>query len=321
MLDKIQLYQNEFLLRFNHVSENEKVPAIEAFVETLTPLITAAEKRHSREAIIESLSMIRNEIRLGPLVQQSQDWIKGYQGDFETIRYVLQNDNQAPPGTLAYFIEEMLLKDAVCQQHRNKLKQQELLIKETIAINNEAGIISIGCGISEDVVNCLDEFFTSNAKITLLDVDQDALDYSSLRLADIAHQVKYIQGNIYKNIIRLEEQYDLVLLGGVCDYLNDNFLSAILKKLQRCLKPGGRIFFTNIKTGSPFRIYLEFLSNWILIERSEDDLRTILDTIMLQNMYYLLETDTSGITYMVTINNTPDMISTGKALYNSITTS
>lgn len=102
MLDKIQFYQNEFLLRFNHLSENKKVPAIEAFVETLTPLITAAEKRHSREAIIQSLSMIRNEIRLGPLVQQSQDWIKGYQGDFETIRYVLQNDNQAPPGTLAY---------------------------------------------------------------------------------------------------------------------------------------------------------------------------------------------------------------------------
>jgi 2-polyprenyl-3-methyl-5-hydroxy-6-metoxy-1,4-benzoquinol methylase len=312
MLNNILHSQNEFLLSFDHLPENEKINAVEAFIGKITPFIIAAEKCYSRDEIIESLSALRNKIRLAPIVRQSQDWPRGYQGDFEIIKYVLQHTNETPRGTLAFYVEEILLNGAICEQHRNKIKQQELLIRETVRSNDEAEIVSIGCGISEDMRGCLDEILSSRTKIRLLDVDEDALKYSSLQLADIAQQVDYMQGNIYKSILRLDGQYDLILLGGVCDYLNDNFLSAILKRLIRRLKPGGRMFFTNIKTGNPFRIYLEYLSNWILIERSEESILTMLDALVPQGMHYQFETDASGVTLMITINH-PQVV-TGKMM-------
>ena len=63
------------------------------------------------------------------------------------------------------------------------------------------------------------------------------------------------------------------LAGGLFDYLSDRF---IVRTLAECwhdlLAPGGRILFTNIGRGNPFRVWLEYLANWRLIERSEADI-------------------------------------------------
>lgn len=112
----------------------------------------------------------------------------------------------------------------------------------------------------------------SQAQITLVDIDKAALDFSARQLQEVADHITFIHGNIYKIMRNLQEHYDLILIGGVFDYLNDKTIISILKSLRNNLAPGGKIYFSNIAKGNPFRVYMEYLSNWELTERSGHDL-------------------------------------------------
>ncbi|HXI13141.1 MAG TPA: hypothetical protein VNM92_10955 [Thermoanaerobaculia bacterium] len=41
------------------------------------------------------------------------------------------------------------------------------------------------------------------------------------------------------------------------------------------LKPYGRLFFTNIASPNPYRPLIEYLADWVLVERSDDDIRRL----------------------------------------------
>jgi hypothetical protein len=51
---------------------------------------------------------------------------------------------------------------------------------------------------------------------------------------------------------------------------------AILQSLRNNLTENGKIFFTNIDKNNPYRVFMEYTSDWILIERSEDDLISLI---------------------------------------------
>jgi hypothetical protein len=48
--------------------------------------------------------------------------------------------------------------------------------------------------------------------------------------------------------------------------------------LRNLIRPGGRFFFTNIARGNPYRHWIDYLANWSLIERSEQDVATLVAT-------------------------------------------
>jgi hypothetical protein len=52
---------------------------------------------------------------------------------------------------------------------------------------------------------------------------------------------------------------------------------ATLSAARDLLVPGGRLLFSNIAQGNPFRPWIEYLADWRLIERTEADLRRLLD--------------------------------------------
>jgi hypothetical protein len=55
--------------------------------------------------------------------------------------------------------------------------------------------------------------------------------------------------------------------------LSDRFIARTLADAWNALlSPAGRIVFTNIATGNPYRVWIEYLADWKLIERSEDDI-------------------------------------------------
>ena len=41
------------------------------------------------------------------------------------------------------------------------------------------------------------------------------------------------------------------------------------------MRPAGRIVFTNIATGNPYRVWIGYLGEWKLIERSEADIAAL----------------------------------------------
>ena len=169
-------------------------------------------------------------------------------------------------------MEDFFIHSDICKQHINKVAYQSQLIREAVCENQSPEIISIGCGTSEDIRISKDIIRSSSAKITLVDVDKDALAYSTSQLADIEDRIVSMHGNIYKIMRQLTTPYHLILIGGVFDYLNDKTIISILSSLKNNLAESGKIFFTNINVGNPYRVFMEYLSNWNLCERSAEDL-------------------------------------------------
>lgn len=276
-----------------------KPESIFSFLQQLKEMISTLEETASREQIISWIPQIRNIAAQSPFVNRAQHWPKGYQGDFETIGHIISGENKAVPGSIGYLIEDFFLSSEICQQHINKVARQAELIGNVLKANPAARIMSIGCGTSEDIRLNIPAIASTDTHFTIVDADSDAIQYSMQNLASIQKQVTAIRGNIYKIVRTLKESYDLILIGGVFDYLNDKTIVSVLSSLKQNLNQNAILFFTNIQKPNPHRIFMEYLSDWILIERTEEDIQHLLDQSRLSDFNIKIENDQTGLTYLV----------------------
>jgi SAM-dependent methyltransferase len=277
--------------------------AFNQFLQELKSEIESQQLVSSREEIVEMLTKIRSVFRESPFAERVQKWPRGYQGDFETIDYIMKAKNKAKEGTFGYVLEDFFLNSDICKQHKNKVERQAQLIKQTISAKKDARIISIGCGTSEDIKCCIAEIQKSKAEITLVDVDQNAIDFSLHQLSGIKDRVSSLTGNIYKLMRTLTEKYDLMLIGGVFDYLNDKTIVSVLSSLRANLADGGKLFFTNIDKNNPYRAFMEYTSDWILIERSKSDLAKLITDAGWPEASCQTGKDNTGLTHLVELND------------------
>jgi SAM-dependent methyltransferase len=209
-----------------------------------------------------------------PFIRRLQEWPRGYPGDFETIERLCLADNHAPAGTLAHVLEAYALSAAISQQHRNKVALQASWIRDAMRRGPNPRVLSIACGSCPDLRSVADDV-PDGAVFVLVDGDANALEFSRHKLGALAEQCRFVQGNVPRVLRRLprEERYDLIFAGGLFDYLPDRFIIRTLHDAWHdLLAPGGRLAFTNIAAGNPFRVWLEYIGSWPLIERSESDL-------------------------------------------------
>ncbi len=277
------------------------------FLNTFKFEIERYEKQYTKNEIVESLQKIRTVCAASPFMKRAQSWPRGYQGDFETIDYIIKSQNKSKPGSFEYLVEDYFLHSDICEQHKNKVARQAQLIREVIGEKPDAKIISIGCGTSEDVRSCMDVICTSDAEITLVDVDQDALSFSLRQLYQIKEKITPLHGNIYKVMRNLSEQYDLILIGGVFDYLNDKTIVSILRSLRNNLAEDGKVFFTNIDKRNRYRVFMEYISNWSLIERSESELDELINSAGWPEDSYKITKDKTGLTHLAELSFTNEL--------------
>jgi extracellular factor (EF) 3-hydroxypalmitic acid methyl ester biosynthesis protein len=291
------------LLRaFEKLTHESTQTELNDFLYDFSSTIEHLETRYSTSDIIGELEPIRREVAISPFLKRAQEWPRGYPGDFETIDQIINAKNMATPGTLSHIIEDYFLQSPVCEQHRIKINEQAALVKQAIAQNPAARILSIGCGTSEDLYRSIPVIQSSFCSITLVDIDGMALRHSADRLRPIRDKLSLIKGNIYKVIRNLDEHFDLVVAGGVFDYLNDKTIVILLEELLQRLYLKGRLFFTNISDGNPFRICMEYLANWNLFGRSESDIVALLQQTSANSLRNTIRKDSTGLTYLVTIN-------------------
>jgi hypothetical protein len=66
--------------------------------------------------------------------------------------------------------------------------------------------------------------------------------------------------------------------------------------------PNGTLFFTNIKKGNPYKVWQEYLANWKLIYRAEDEIVNLLTAAGFRTDSFKIEKDETGLTFLVTVN-------------------
>lgn len=272
-------------------------------IHKLLDAILVAEKTYTKAAIRDRLATVRAIHRQSPFFVRTQDWPRGYAGDFETIEYIIKGENKAPQDSLGYYLESIILNSPIVQQHRNKVSYQANLILDKVLEIENPKVLSIGCGSSADLFNIQKILKDASIAITLFDMDEGALTCSAEKLDLIRDKCTLIQGNLLRLVKQINEQFDLILIGGVFDYLTDKTIVAVLKKIyNENLKPGGEIFFTNIASDNPYRTWMEYCFDWELIERSLENIQNIYEETALGNSAIAINRDETGLTLLARIN-------------------
>jgi SAM-dependent methyltransferase len=255
---------------------HETAIALHAFA---TAIAACEHAGLTRAELAPQLQEVRALHGRSPLVHRLQTWPRGYAGDFETVEWLCDARNHAPVGTVPWAIEQCALQSPVAQQHRNKVGLQARAILATLAAHPDARVASIGCGGCRDLSLIQEYLPPSHGRFVLIDADRDALDFARRRLDRLDGRCRFVQGKVPRVLARLGDHggFHLIVAGGLFDYLPDRWAVATLSAARELLVPGGRVLFSNIAHGNPFRPWIEYLADWRLIERTEADVRRLLD--------------------------------------------
>jgi extracellular factor (EF) 3-hydroxypalmitic acid methyl ester biosynthesis protein len=236
----------------------------------------------SREQMREAVAPARGAYGASPFANRLQTWPRGYPGDFETVEYILDHQNRAEPGTFAYGLEQVALDSPIAEQHRNKVRTQAQAILQAAVEHRDrpggARVLVLASGGAADVRMVEDELVELDTQVVLLDQDADALAFARARLPRLAPNVTTVCRNVIRGLVAVRAlgPFDLVVAGGLFDYLPDQIVTRVLQQArERLLTPSGRVLFTNIAIENPFRLWIECLADWKLIHRSAGDLKRL----------------------------------------------
>jgi extracellular factor (EF) 3-hydroxypalmitic acid methyl ester biosynthesis protein len=254
------------------------------------------------EGLDEKLREVIAQHMESPFVRRLRSWPRGYAGDFETVEYMLSGRVQAEPGSLGYWIESVALQSAMAEQHRNKIAAQSRWIAEAAGKKRGARILVLASGGAADLTAVSERISETGAVVVLNDSDAEALAFARARHRRIGSQIRCVHGNALGSIRKLQAEgpFDLVLAGGLFDYLDRRraeFLAANVA--GRLLGEGGTFCFTNIVSPNPYKTMLEVIGRWRLIERSETEAADLLAGIPDRKVCVEIERDATRLALLV----------------------
>ena len=266
-------------------------------------IVACEEAGFNREQIVEVLEPVRRIHARSDFVRRLQEWPRGYPGDFETVEYLCHGRSRAEQGTIHDICETYSLTRAIAQQHRNKVQHQAVRVMRTLLDKpGTARIFSIACGSCPDFRRIAAHLPSLLGALWLNDSDNDALTFSARALHHVHGRVHLRPGNAIKVVRKTAMnglKFDLVLAGGLFDYLPDEPAAYLIKHAWSLLDSGGTLFFTNIARGNPYRPLIEYFGDWFLIERSEDDVMRLCDDAGIPRNAIEIAREETGLTLMI----------------------
>jgi extracellular factor (EF) 3-hydroxypalmitic acid methyl ester biosynthesis protein len=216
--------------------------------------------------------------RCSRTLAHTQRWPSGYPGDFALIERLLDAEAGGDAGTLDRALETCILQLPIVWQHRAKVAWQAGLVRRRLSGSGPIRVLSIGCGGARDLL-LLAPHELGRLEVVLNDLDGDALTLSAARLAGGVRRLTCLRGNALRSTtkMRTEGPFDVILVGGLLDYLPERAARTLLGHAARMLKPEGLLGATNIAAANPWRLMLQLLADWTLIERSHDEMSRLLE--------------------------------------------
>ncbi len=278
-----------------------------ASVHQLCASIVACEESGlTRDQIVRVLEPVRRIHARSDFVRRLQEWPRGYPGDFETVEYLCGGRSRAEEGTIEDICETYSLTRSIAQQHRNKVQHQAARIMRTLLEHpRTARVFSIACGSCPDLRQIAPHLPSLLAELWLNDSDPEALTFSARALAAMRDRIHLRPGNAIK-VVRKTAQlgpiFDLVLAGGLFDYLPEKQAVYLIEHAWSLVKQGGVFFFTNIAKGNPYRPLIEYFGDWFLIERTEEDIFRCCQAAGIPRDAVSITREESGLTLLIEIH-------------------
>ncbi|TAL06701.1 MAG: methyltransferase domain-containing protein [Verrucomicrobia bacterium] len=209
----------------------------------------------------------------------------GYAGDYEMVNMILRDPFEGD-SMYARLVNLWFLRQWPAEAHRNRIKYLKTCLKRECLRGARRGqpvrILNLGCGPAYEVQQFLEsEAVSDHAEFTLLDFNQETLDYAT-SLLTVAKQragrrtpIKFEKKSVHQLLKEGGRRqnpgagiYDLIYCAGLFDYLSDRTCQHLMNIFHQQLAPGGLLVATNVDDRKPFRHMMEFLLDWHLIYRT-----------------------------------------------------
>lgn len=217
----------------------------------------------------------------------------GYAGDYEMVNMMLRQPYEGS-SMFAKVLNSFFLNFAPVLAHRNRIAFLSDSLKAEILRVHESGrraqVFNLGCGPAQEIQRLLQEEEMSNhVDFTLLDFNEETLRSVKETLNQISEEKNRSIGlkTVLKSVHQMLREaarpgsgfklnsYDVVYCAGLFDYLSDKVCKRLMGLFYRLLAPGGLLIATNVHANNPTRHWMEFVVDWHLVYRDDDQFRNL----------------------------------------------
>ena len=262
---------------------------VEAALDRCTARLAATGCRgHDNRTLSSMLWRIAEPyLERGDLQVRARTKPRGYAGDYVMLAMIMEDYRSSDPlgrSLDRYFQIQAAPRAVRC---RTELICAELAAHFLQSDRETYHLASIGSGPALDVQRALallDAEQRGRIRVTLWDVDPDALDYAAAKVSPLLPRGQCACRR--ENIFRLPERppneellpaVDFLICSGLFDYLPDQTAAPMLELFWQRLGEQARMLVGNFAPHNPTRAYMEWIGNWYLIYRNRIQIQQLAD--------------------------------------------
>lgn len=232
-------------------------------------------------------------VMCSPFVYRTFHKPLGYAGDYEMVNMILREPHEGAT-LFAKLVNALFLQNPPAQAHRNRiLHLRKRLVEETTrvaAAGRRARVFNLGCGPAREVQLFLTENSESNqTDFVLADFNSETLGFARSLLEDLKKKnsrqtgLQLVEKSVHqllKEALRatdgdLAGGFDFVYCAGLFDYVSDRVCRRLTELFYHMLAPGGLLLVTNVDASKPFRHSMDYLLEWHLIFRNQQQMMSL----------------------------------------------
>lgn len=244
-------------------------------------------------------------LAVGRLQRHARLKPRGYAGDYQMLDWICSGDCCEHP--LGRAFDRYFQSQAAPQAVRSRTAQTAAALASH-CLRTEAAdchVVSVGAGPAIDIcqaLRLLPEERRARLRVTLLDLDPEALDFARQRLQPLLPSAAL--ECVRENLFRLPQKRhpeeilgspSFVICSGLFDYLGDQQATDMLRLLWQRLGAGGRLLVGNFLPHNPTRAYMEWIGNWYLIYRTAEELECLGVQAGIPGDSFSISTETLGV--------------------------
>ncbi|MBN1493418.1 MAG: class I SAM-dependent methyltransferase [Candidatus Omnitrophica bacterium] len=272
----------------------DEIASFSQFIRTITMnnMIAFEHEFHKRLNRINSMSELYPEMRAelmkyfydvcgdvldkSHMINKSKHKPLGYAGDFMTIDNIYTQKNGSTG--IGKVWDDFYHRQVAPRSVRNRKSFFTYVFNELCYRKQRPiSVLDIACGPCRDVDETL-----KNAGIKAygsyfhcIDMDERAISYAQDMVKGHTAMITFKWEVINAFKLRTHEHYDLVWSAGLFDYLNDRLATALIHRMWKWTKEGGRLIVGNFHPRNKSRNFMEWCGEWFLIHRTEEDIKRI----------------------------------------------
>lgn len=227
---------------------------------------------------------------------------RGYAGDFELLQAIY--DGRPKSFGLGGYLDFFFLSTELGRAVPARMQAlRRFLRAEFERREGHIDVLDAACGPCAEFADGVEIPESCQPRIACLDFDADALDFVRTNVAGRYRghaEFDFIRYNVLrmrsaKNFVEQHGRYDVLYSVGLCDYLPDRHLAAVLRGWRETLTEDGVVYVAFKDAHRYCHIDYQWVLDWYFYRRDEQDCRRILQLAGWDADCLEMERDATGI--------------------------